>query len=68
MAQTHTPDVDPVAVMRSKPYLVALLLAAALGIPISLVAYGFLAAVTKIQQFIFSDLPGDLFAGGTPKI
>ncbi|MFI7528517.1 chloride channel protein [Nocardia salmonicida] len=66
MAQTHAPDVDPVAVMRSKRYLVALLLAAALGIPISLVAYGFLAAVTKIQQFLFSDLPGEVFSGGTP--
>ena len=66
MTETQAPDVDPVAVIRSKPYLVALLLAAALGIPISLFAYGFLAAVTKIQKFVFDDLPGDLFSGITP--
>lgn len=66
MTETQAPDVDPVAVIRSKPYLVALLLAAVLGIPISLFAYGFLAAVTKIQKFVFDDLPGDLFSGITP--
>ncbi|ORM30621.1 chloride channel protein [Williamsia sp. 1135] len=63
---TPTPDVDLVTVVRSKAYAVALLLAAALGIPISLVAYGFLAAVTKIQKYVFRDLPGDIFSGGTP--
>ena len=60
------PAMDPVAVMRSKPYLAALLLAAVLGIPISAIAYGFLALVTKIQQFVFSDLPDDVFSGGVP--
>jgi H+/Cl- antiporter ClcA len=57
---------DPVAVIRSKPYLLALLLAAILGIPISVVAYGFLALVSAIQEFLFDDLPGDVFAGGAP--
>src|SRR4051795_12637646 len=57
---------DPVAVIRSKAYLTALVLAAALGIPVSAVAYGFLALVTHAQQFIFDDLPGDVFSGGTP--
>jgi H+/Cl- antiporter ClcA len=57
---------DPVAVIRSKPYLSVLLLAAILGIPISAVAYGFLAAVTKIQEFLFDDLPNDVFTGGIP--
>jgi H+/Cl- antiporter ClcA len=57
---------DPVAVIRSKAYLTALVLAAVLGIPISAVAYGFLALVTHAQQFIFGDLPDDLFAGGAP--
>jgi H+/Cl- antiporter ClcA len=57
---------DPVAVIRSKQYLLALLLAAALGIPISAVAYGFLAAVTKIQEWLFADLPNDVFSGGVP--
>jgi H+/Cl- antiporter ClcA len=60
------PAIDPVAVIRSRPYLLALLLAAILGIPISAVAYGFLAAVTKIQEFLFDDLPNDAFSGGVP--
>ena len=36
---------DPVSVVRSRAYLSALVLAALLGIPISAVAYGFLALV-----------------------
>ncbi|TCM38523.1 chloride channel protein [Kribbella sp. VKM Ac-2568] len=60
------PAMDPVAVIRSKPYLSALLLAAILGIPISAVAYGFLALVSKIQSFVFDDLPQDVFTGGVP--
>jgi len=60
------PALDPVATVRSKAYLSALVLAAVLGIPISAVAYGFLALVGKVQQALFTDLPGDLFTGGTP--
>ena len=48
---------DPVAVIRSRPYHLALVLAALLGIPISAVAYGFLALVGKIQEYLFTDLP-----------
>src|SRR4051794_1850656 len=58
--------VDPLAVIRSKPYLAALVLAAILGIPISAVAYGFLALVSKIQEYLFDDLPSDLFANDVP--
>ena len=57
---------DPVTVIRSRPYLLALVLAALLGIPISAVAYGFLALVDKIQEYLFTDLPQDLFTGGAP--
>ncbi|TCO22323.1 H+/Cl- antiporter ClcA [Kribbella steppae] len=60
------PNLDPVQVIRSKPYLSALLLAAILGIPISGVAYGFLALVGAIQEFLFDDLPQDIFTGGVP--
>ena len=48
---------DPRKVIRSPAYLSALVLAAILGIPISAVAYGFLALVTKIQHYLFVDLP-----------
>ena len=57
---------DPVAVIRSRPYLIALVLAAILGIPISAVAYGFLALVSKIQQQLFQDLPTQLFGDTVP--
>ncbi|MEV0802704.1 chloride channel protein [Kribbella sp. NPDC050281] len=60
------PAMDPVTVIRSKPYLSALLLAAILGIPISAVAYGFLALVSAIQQALFDDLPQEIFSGGVP--
>jgi H+/Cl- antiporter ClcA len=53
--------VDPVAVIRSKPYIAALVLAAIAGIPISAVAYGFLALVTELQKSVFSRLPNRIF-------
>ncbi len=57
---------DPSVVVRSRPYLSALVLAAILGIPISAVAYGFLALVSKIQTYLFDDLPNDLFTNQVP--
>jgi H+/Cl- antiporter ClcA len=57
---------DPAAVVGSKPYLFALVLAAILGIPISAVAYGFLAVVSKLQVLLFDDLPEGLFDGTVP--
>ena len=57
---------DPVAVIRSRPYLTALVLAAILGIPVSAVAYGFLALVSKIQQYLFQDLPAQVFGDAVP--
>jgi H+/Cl- antiporter ClcA len=59
-------SLDPLAVLRSKPYIAALVLAALLGIPISAIAYGFLALVAEIQQQLFSDLPGRIFGGHAP--
>ena len=60
------PSPDPIAVLRSRPYLGALILAAILGIPISAVAYGFLAVVAKIQQWVFTDLPVSISGGPAP--
>ena len=57
---------DPATVIRSRAYLSALVLAALLGIPISAIAYGFLALVAAVQDYLFHDLPGDLFSGGAP--
>ena len=48
---------DPLALLRSRSYVVLLVLAAIIGAPISAAAYFFLALVTKLQGWIFSSLP-----------
>jgi H+/Cl- antiporter ClcA len=58
--------IDPVAVIRSKPYIAALLLAAIAGIPISAIAYGFLALVAAIQEYLFSELPNQVLGSPAP--
>jgi len=60
------PAVDPVAVIRSRQYIASLVLAAILGIPISAIAYGFLALVAAIQRLLFSGLPNQVFGGPAP--
>ena len=50
-------DPDPMAVLRSPNYVRLLVLAAVLGVPISAAAYGFLAVVTGLQDWVFTDLP-----------
>ena len=60
------PPLDPRAVIRSKAYLSALLLSALLGLPVSAVAYGFLALVSRMQTYVFDDLPGQLIGGTVP--
>jgi len=61
---TTTPD--PEALLRSRPYLVLLVLAAIIGVPIAGVAYGFLALVDKLQHWVFTDLPNELGFHGAP--
>lgn len=56
---------DVRAVLRSRKYLTGVLLAALIGIPVSALAYGFLALVTVLQRLILTDLPTSLF-GSTP--
>lgn len=57
---------DPRDVIRSKAYLSALVLAGILGIPVSVIAYGFLALVSEIQGYVFGDLPDGIFDGTVP--
>ncbi len=51
---------DPLAPLRSRGYVGLLVLAAIIGVPISAVAYGFLALVGKMQGWIFTSLPSGL--------
>jgi H+/Cl- antiporter ClcA len=61
-----SPSPDPAAVLRSRSYVGLLVLAAILGVPISAAAYGFLALVAGLQEWLFSDLPEALGLGGAP--
>ncbi|HEX3489183.1 MAG TPA: chloride channel protein [Streptosporangiaceae bacterium] len=52
--------------IRSKAYVRLLLLAAAIGVPISVVAYFFLYVVSKLQHLVFTRLPRGLGFHGPP--
>jgi H+/Cl- antiporter ClcA len=57
---------DPRALLRSRSYVGLLLVAAVLGVPVSAVAYGFLALVDYLQKEIFTHLPHGLGFATTP--
>jgi len=57
---------DPLARLRTRSYLVLLALAAVVGVLVSAVAYFFLALVSRLQGWIFSDLPRNLGFHGEP--
>jgi H+/Cl- antiporter ClcA len=54
------PAPDPLALLRSRRYVGILVLAAVIGVPVSMAAYGFLALVDQLQELLFDDLPGAL--------
>ncbi|MCD2195426.1 chloride channel protein [Actinomycetospora endophytica] len=51
---------DPMTVLRSRKYLGMLALAAVLGVPISAIAYWFLALVSAMQRWTFTSIPAGL--------
>jgi H+/Cl- antiporter ClcA len=61
-----TSPADTLALLRTRSYLVLLVLAAVLGVLVSAVAYGFLALVSKLQGWIFTSLPRGLGFHGEP--
>jgi H+/Cl- antiporter ClcA len=61
-----SPSPDPAAILRSRSYVRLLVLAAVLGVPISAAAYGFLALVSGLQEWLFTDLPRALGFDGAP--
>jgi H+/Cl- antiporter ClcA len=48
------------ALLRSRPYAVLLLVAAAIGAPVSVAAYFFLALISRLQHWLFTSLPHGL--------
>ena len=57
---------DPLELLRSRSYVQLLVLAALIGVPISAVAYFYLALVSKLQHWVFTSLPSGLGFHGTP--
>ena len=61
-----TTPADPSSLLRSRPYLVLLVVAAILGVPISALAFGFLALVSYLQKELFVHLPHGLGLSAQP--
>ncbi|MFC8234753.1 chloride channel protein [Streptomyces sp. NPDC057284] len=57
---------DPFAIFRTRGYTGLLVVAALLGVPISAVAFGFLALTHELQSLTYSDLPRALGFHSTP--
>ena len=57
---------DPTAIIRSRSYVVLLLVGAIIGVPVAAVAYFFLDAVAKLQHEIFVALPTSAGFHGEP--
>src|SRR5205823_249299 len=67
MADAANAQPDPAAILRSRRYIGLLVLAAIVGLLVSLVSWGFLELVHQIQVGVFKDLPGDLgYHNGPP--
>ena len=61
-----TTPADPFARLRTRKYLVLLIMAAVLGVVISFLVYWFLKLVADIQTWVFTDLPKGLGFHGEP--
>ncbi len=63
---TDAPPLDPLTILRSRSYVVLLVMAALIGVPVSAAAFGFLALVAELQPILYTDLPEALGFHGTP--
>lgn len=69
---THSPSAavpaapDPYALLRSRSYVALLVVGALVGVPVAVVAYFFLAFVSKAQHAVFVSLPQDLGFDSAP--
>jgi H+/Cl- antiporter ClcA len=61
-----TAPADAVALLRNPAYLRLLVLAGVLGVPVSFLAWAFLALVSKLQHWLFTSLPSGLGLGPAP--
>jgi H+/Cl- antiporter ClcA len=65
-AASPAPAPDPTAVVKSRNYIILLVLGAIIGVPVATVAYFFLDAVSRVQTEVFTDLPKSLGFHGEP--
>jgi chloride channel protein, CIC family len=65
-ADTAKAPADPAELLRSRSYVVVLVLGALIGVPVSAVAYFFLKIVAESQSWAFTTLPTDLGMSGEP--
>ncbi len=66
MTDVTTPAVDPGTLIRSKQYRALLVVAAVIGVFVSLVSWGFLELVHGIQVGVYERLPSDLGFDSVP--
>ncbi len=57
---------DPRELIRSRAYVVGLVIAAIVGFVISAIAYGYLSLVSWLQKFVFTSLPDHLGFSSVP--
>ncbi len=57
---------DPAEILKSRSYVVLLVLGALVGVPVAAIAYFFLQGVAKAQTEIYTDLPRSLGFHGEP--
>jgi H+/Cl- antiporter ClcA len=65
-AQEQAPDVELGILLHSRGYLLLLVIAGVLGIPLSLIAFGFLAAVHELEHLVWETIPENLGYDGPP--
>ena len=71
---TRTPDTapapagptDPAELLRSRSYVMVLVLGALIGVPVSAVAYFFLKIIAESQNWVFTTLPTNLGMSSEP--
>jgi H+/Cl- antiporter ClcA len=57
---------DPETLLRSRAYVALLVFGAAIGVPVAVVAFFFLKAVSEAQHYFFTTLPGELGFDSVP--
>jgi len=65
-AQADLAPPNPIELLRSRSYIVLLILGAIVGIPVAAVAYFFLKLVGEAQSWLYQSLPSDLGFNATP--